>query len=170
VKLPTAPLAAGIIACVFMLCAGMAAGSGHGYRESGAAEGSGRTAAVVSGRPALLIASRIFQERSVPESQQGKAEAKKTAATGDAAKGQAVFEGTCSFCHIPDSDETLIGPGLKGLFHWPPHQLSDGTERPEETEESVRHQIVEGGGAMQPAGADLSEEDLANLIAYLKTL
>ena len=102
------------------------------------------------------------------ESQQ--AETSQTAAAGDAANGKVVFEATCQFCHIPDSNEPLIGPGLKDLFNWPPHQLSDGTERPKMTEEVVRKQIMEGGGAMQPAGDDLSEADLGDLIAFLKTL
>jgi cytochrome c5 len=92
------------------------------------------------------------------------------AAAADPAKGKAIFESTCSFCHVADSNEAVLGPGLKDLFNWPPHQLSDGTEHTSHTEEIIRKQILEGGGAMQPAGADLSEDDLANLIAYLKTL
>jgi mono/diheme cytochrome c family protein len=64
----------------------------------------------------------------------------------------------------------LVGPGLKGLFKWPPHKLSDGTEHTEHTVEIIRNQITQGGGAMAPMGDMLSAEDLDNLIAYLQTL
>ena len=108
------------------------------------------------------------------ESKDGSAEKKensgKEAAAGDAAKGKEVFGENCAICHDPESNDTLVGPGLKGLFQWPPHKLSDGTPRDKETEESVRKQVVEGGGAMQPVGAAFSDEQLSNLIAYLKTL
>ena len=130
---------------------------------------------------AFIIICALFVPKGGHGSQQGggaaqkpdeskEAETEKTAAAGDPANGKAVFEATCQVCHNPDSNEPLIGPGLKGLFNWPPHQLSDGTERPKMTEEVVRKQIMEGGGAMQPAGDNLSEDDLADLIAFLKTL
>jgi cytochrome c len=122
----------------------------------------------------LLLPGRAFsapQEKESGAAQKSgdqKEEPKKQA--GDAAKGKVVFGENCALCHDPESNDALVGPGLKGLFSWPPHQLSDGTKRDKETEESVRKQITEGGGAMQAVGADFSEEQLSNLIAYLKTL
>lgn len=89
---------------------------------------------------------------------------------GDAAKGKEVFDANCAICHNADSDEALVGPGLKNLFKWPPHKLSDGTEHKEHTVEIIRNQIVNGGGAMAPMGASVSGEDLENLLAYLQTL
>ena len=123
----------------------------------------------------LLVPGRAFsasqenQSGAAQKSGDKKEEPKKQAA-GDAAKGKEVFGENCALCHDPESNDALVGPGLKGLFSWPPHKLSDGTERDKETEESVRKQITEGGGAMQAVGADFSEEQLSNLIAYLKTL
>ena len=85
------------------------------------------------------------------------------------AAGKAVFEDKCSTCHSADTDEMLVGPGLKNLFKWPPHKMSDGTEHKEHTVEIIRQQITEGGGNMPPV-AGVAGEDLDHLIAYLQTL
>ena len=58
---------------------------------------------------------------------------------GDAAKGKAVFE-QCGVCHIPDSDEKKMGPGLKGLFK--KDKMTNG-KKP--TDATVRARIDEGG-------------------------
>jgi cytochrome c2 len=84
---------------------------------------------------------------------------------GDAAKGKEVFD-QCSVCHNADSTDTKIGPGLKGLFKKP--KLST-TGKPV-TDANVKEKIEEGGNGM-PAYKDiLSDEEKANVIAYLKTL
>ena len=88
---------------------------------------------------------------------------------GDAAKGKEVFEANCAICHeITDQDK--VGPGLKGVSKKGPHKLSDGTERKDGSPEVLRKQIVEGGGAMPPVGAALSEKEVDDVIAYLLTL
>ena len=89
---------------------------------------------------------------------------------GVAAKGRQVFEANCQLCHSADSEEVIVGPGLQGLFHWPSHALSDGTEHKEHTVEIIRRQIVDGGGSMAPVGATLSNQEMVDLIAYLQTL
>ena len=114
----------------------------------------------------FLLAGAAAQENQAPP-KDGAAPAE---AKGDAAKGKAVFEEKCSLCHSADTDEMLVGPGLKNLFHWPPHKMSDGTEHQEHTVEIIRKQMVEGGGAMPPMGESLSSEDVENLLAYLQTL
>jgi cytochrome c len=86
------------------------------------------------------------------------------AAEPDAAKGKEVFE-QCSVCHNADSEEKKMGPGLKGLFTH--DKLKNGKKV---TEANVKAVINAGGNGM-PAYADmLSDEEKANLIAYLKTL
>src|SRR3954463_15536196 len=86
------------------------------------------------------------------------------AGKGDAAKGKEVFE-QCSVCHNADSTEKKMGPGLKGLFK--KDKLTNG-KKP--TDANVLAKIDEGGNGM-PAYKDmLSDEEKANLIAYLKTL
>jgi len=101
---------------------------------------------------------------SVPEA------ASRPMADGDAAKGKVVFEANCGLCHNAESDEAAVGPGLKGLFKWPAHKLSDGTEHKEHTVDIIKNQVVNGGGGMAPMGEQVKDEDLANLLAYLQTL
>lgn len=98
------------------------------------------------------------------------AEEKLLVSQGDPAKGKEVFAGKCSVCHNSETRETKIGPGLKDLFHWPSHLLSDGTEHKEHDVETIRKQIVEGGGQMDAVGASFSDQEIADLIAYLQTL
>ena len=98
----------------------------------------------------------------------------KTAAagTGDASKGEEVFQQNCEFCHDANSNEMRVGPGMKGVLKELPesHTMSDGTEHTEHTVAMVRKQIEEGGGGMMPMKDILSQEEIDNLIAYLQTL
>src|SRR5258708_4603606 len=83
---------------------------------------------------------------------------------GDAAKGKDVFD-QCSVCHNADSTEKKMGPGLKGLFK--KAKLNNGKPV---TEANVKALINAGGNGM-PAYADmLSDEERADVNAYLKTL
>ena len=83
---------------------------------------------------------------------------------GDAAKGKEVFE-QCGVCHNTDTDEKKIGPALKGLFKR--DKLKNGKAV---NDDNVKAVINSGGNGM-PSYADmLSEEEKANVIAYLKTL
>jgi cytochrome c len=83
---------------------------------------------------------------------------------GDAAKGKEVFD-QCSVCHNSDSTEVKMGPGLKGLFKRA--KLNSGKPV---SEANVLNQINEGGNGM-PAYKDiLSDDEKANVLAFLKTL
>jgi cytochrome c len=83
---------------------------------------------------------------------------------GDAAKGKEVFD-QCSVCHNADSTEKKIGPGLKGLFKR--DKLASGKPV---TDANVLSQINDGGNGM-PAYKDiLSDQEKADVLAYLKTL
>jgi cytochrome c2 len=88
----------------------------------------------------------------------------------DAAQGKQIFANKCAVCHDADTRDTQVGPGLKDLFHWAAHSLSDGTVHQQHTVEIIRKQIVEGGGLMEPVGASFSDQEIADLIAYLRTL
>ena len=86
------------------------------------------------------------------------------AAPADAEKGKEVFE-QCSVCHNADSEEKKMGPGLKGLYK--KDKLVNGKKPSDAT---IKDIINKGGNGM-PAYADmLSDEEKANLLAYLKTL
>jgi cytochrome c2 len=83
---------------------------------------------------------------------------------GNAAKGKEVFD-QCSVCHNADSAEKKIGPGLKGLFKH--DKLVNGKPV---NDANVRAKIDEGGNGM-PAYKDiLSDQEKADVIAYLRTL
>jgi cytochrome c len=83
---------------------------------------------------------------------------------GDAAKGKEVFD-QCSVCHNSDSTEVKMGPGLKGLFKRA--KLNSGKPV---SDANVLNQINEGGNGM-PAYKDiLSDEEKANVLAFLKSL
>ena len=83
---------------------------------------------------------------------------------GDAAKGKEVFE-QCGVCHNIDSPDKKVGPSLQGLYKKP--NLKNGKPV---TDANVKA-IVNAGGNGMPAYADmLSDEERADLIAYLKTI
>ncbi len=109
------------------------------------------------------------------ESSNQDSEAKKTtaaASTVDAAKGEAIFQQNCEFCHDAKSNEARVGPGLKGVLKKLPesHTTSEGTEHKEHTVAMIRKQIEEGGGGMMAMQDVLSKEEIDNIIAYLQTL
>lgn len=92
-------------------------------------------------------------------------EEKKTkAVAGDAEKGKETFE-QCGACHNTDTDEKKMGPSLKGLYK--KAKLTNG-KKP--TDATVKEVINKGGNGMPPYEELLSDEEKANVIAYLKTL
>ncbi|MGC1381392.1 MAG: cytochrome c oxidase subunit II [Candidatus Baltobacteraceae bacterium] len=90
---------------------------------------------------------------------------------GDAASGQRLFAQKCSACHkLAPFDQTLVGPGLKGVLHDPAHpNLVNGKPA---TPENVAA-ILQGGytgsmGTMPNASANgLTDKDIADLVAFL---
>ena len=122
-------------------------------------------------RPETKIWMRMIRQESNKEKGGDASSAdKKEEARGNASKGKEVFAANCQVCHIADSEEANVGPGLKGLFKKPPHKMADGTEHTRHTVPLIRDQIVQGSSAMPPAGASLSSVELDDLIAYLQTL
>ena len=85
-------------------------------------------------------------------------------AAGDATKGKETFE-QCQACHNIENDEKKMGPSLKGLFNH--DKLKNGKKV---TDANVKDIINKGGNGM-PAYSDLlSDEEKANVIAYLHTV
>jgi len=85
--------------------------------------------------------------------------------TPQEAAGQQVFVGRCSSCHLADSDEGLYGPGLQGLFR-KPYLPSGGAAN----DTRVTSVILRGRGMMPALGNTLTDQQLADLMAYLHTL
>ncbi|MFW6115218.1 MAG: c-type cytochrome [Thermodesulfobacteriota bacterium] len=72
----------------------------------------------------------------------------------------------CSNCHHADSGETKIGPGLKGLFKRDKLPVSERKA----TEENVRKQLEVPYRNMPSFAGRLTEEQVDQLIDYLRTL
>jgi cytochrome c len=90
-----------------------------------------------------------------------------TGPKGDAAKGKETFNQQCGLCHDATSTEMKMAPGLKGLFKRP--KLS--TNGKPANDANVLDKIMTGGNGMPPfKDMGLSAGDVANLLAYLKTL
>ncbi len=94
----------------------------------------------------------------------GSAAAVWPAAKGDAEKGKEIFQ-PCGVCHLPDSEDKKMGPGLKGLFKR--EKMANGKKL---TESNVRTQIDDGGKGMPSYKDMLTDGEKDDLIAYLKTL
>lgn len=80
-------------------------------------------------------------------------------------QGQAIFQSNCAACHNSNSDEKLVGPGLRGLLHKP--HLPSGAPA---TDAQVRRTILHGKNVMPPFAGVLNDQQLNDLLAYLHTI
>jgi cytochrome c2 len=88
------------------------------------------------------------------------------AADADPEKGNEVFDEQCAQCHHAYKDEKKAGPSLKWLFS---RDKLESNGKPV-SEGSVLEMVERGGRGMPAFKGTLSDEDKADLIAYLKTL
>ena len=88
---------------------------------------------------------------------------------GDVARGEQVFNARCWNCHEKDTDGYALAPGLKNYFSRTPHAAKDGLEHTH-SDEFVREFIRNGSMNMPPQKDHLSAQELADVMAYLKTL
>ena len=72
----------------------------------------------------------------------------------------------CAHCHFTDSNETKVGPGLAGLFQLDKLPMSGR----EVTEENVRKQLVNPYENMPSFADRLTEQQIDQIISYLKSL
>ena len=85
---------------------------------------------------------------------------------GDPDKGNEIFDEQCASCHHAYSTDRKVGPGLSGLFA---KAKLESNGKPANQENVI--EVIEKGGKGMPAfKGTLSEQDRADLIAYLKTL
>jgi mono/diheme cytochrome c family protein len=85
---------------------------------------------------------------------------------GNAEKGNEIFDEQCSSCHNAYSSDRKTGPGLKLLFAKPKLE-SNGKPV---NDANVLDKIDKGGNGMPAFKDALSQDDRADLLAYLKTL
>jgi cytochrome c2 len=97
-----------------------------------------------------------------------KGAANKAAASksGSATKGKDVFDQKCAMCHNADSDQKKIGPGLKGLFKRGTFTVNNSKV----TEQNLKTWIENGDSMMPPFKEALEEQQIRDVIAYVKTL
>jgi cytochrome c len=91
---------------------------------------------------------------------------KAAAAKGSATKGKEVFDQKCGICHLADSDAKKIGPGLKGISKRGTFTVNNNKF----TEESLKTWIENGDALMPPFKDVLDEQQIKDVIAYVKTL
>jgi len=85
--------------------------------------------------------------------------------SADAQRGQALFDSKCTFCHYADRTDSRMGPGLKGLLKGEKLPYSGRPANLENIRQQLRNPI-----STMPSFASLSEQEIANLLAYLETL
>jgi len=79
--------------------------------------------------------------------------------------GGNLFEQNCSFCHLTDSTDTRVGPGLKGLFKTEKMPVSGWPM----SVEHLKRQLQTPYEQMPPF-PQLSSEEIESLTDYLKSL
>jgi cytochrome c2 len=84
---------------------------------------------------------------------------------GSAEKGAALFKSKCISCHYADKEESKHGPGLKNILK---KEKLPFSKRPSSIE-NIKNQLKTPFLAM-PSFVFLSQQEIADLIAYLKTL
>ncbi|MBN1223536.1 MAG: cytochrome c [Candidatus Aminicenantes bacterium] len=100
-----------------------------------------------------------------PDASAGQIQVYQTEISGRIDFGRRIFENKCATCHRADSEEKTIGPGFKGLLKKAtlPH-----SGRPA-TVDNILKQLKRPVLTM-PAFTNLTEQKLADLIAYLHML
>ncbi len=83
--------------------------------------------------------------------------------TAQEASGAAVYKNYCARCHYPNNTYDLHGPGLQALYKQ--KYMPSGAPA---NDERITTIILHGRG-MMPA-TQITDEQLADLLAYLKTL
>jgi mono/diheme cytochrome c family protein len=81
-------------------------------------------------------------------------------AAGKADAGAASFKRYCAGCHSVDPEHKLMGPSLCSEMRGPHRKAT----------KDVGVIIVQGGGHMPRLRSLLSEQELADLVAYIRTL
>lgn len=118
---------------------------------------------LVLGMAALAVAVIACAQDSGAKGAANKAAASKS---GSATKGKDVFDQKCAMCHNADSDQKKIGPGLKGLFKRGTFTVNNSKV----TEQNLKTWIENGDSMMPPFKEALEEQQIRDVIAYVKTL
>jgi mono/diheme cytochrome c family protein len=100
---------------------------------------------------------------------QSKTTKKASAAKADpeaAKRGKDLFQQKCSTCHYDTSDAKKIGPGLKGLNKRGTFTVNNNKV----TDENLKTWIENGDSLMPPFKDVIDDNQIKDVIAYVKTL
>lgn len=84
---------------------------------------------------------------------------------GNVARGRMVYQRHCAICHHATSTTKKIGRGLKGIYK--AGEFADGKPV---TDQSMRLWIEDGGKDMPQFKNTLRPAQIADLIAYIRTI
>ena len=83
-----------------------------------------------------------------------------------ATRGKELFQQKCSTCHYDTSDAKKIGPGLKGLGKRGTFSVNNNKV----TDETLKTWIENGDSLMPPFKDVIDDNQIKDVIAYVKTL
>ena len=89
-----------------------------------------------------------------------------SSAIGDPTKGKIIYETNCVICH----GERGKGDGLLGATLRPPPTDLTGPEARAKSDKDLRTVIHEGRGVMPAWKFRLKEQDIQNVLAYIRSL
>jgi mono/diheme cytochrome c family protein len=108
----------------------------------------------------LAVGMGLAQTKTTKKAPAGK--------TDDAAvaRGKDLFQQKCSTCHYDTSDAKKIGPGLKGLNKRGTFTVNNNKV----TDENLKTWIENGDSLMPPFKDVIDDNQIKDVIAYVKTL
>ncbi|MBI1750053.1 MAG: c-type cytochrome [Acidobacteria bacterium] len=126
-----------------------------------------RPAILMTAALGCMIAGLVFAQSGENTSPAKPAEKKETSKTpkGNALRGRQLFEDQCAICHFTASSVKKIGPGLKAIYRT--GKFASGKK----VDDTSMRAWIENGGADMPAFKEsLTAQQIADLIAFLRTL
>jgi mono/diheme cytochrome c family protein len=111
----------------------------------------------------LLVAGAAFAQTSTKSTKKTAAAKSDPAAV---ARGKDLFQQKCSTCHFDTSDAKKIGPGLKGLNKRGTFSVNNNKV----TEENLKTWIENGDSLMPPFKDVIDDNQIKDIIVYVRTL
>ena len=109
--------------------------------------------------PAAYLGAQSKSNKAAEKKPNGKESA------ASVAKGKTAYQDYCAVCHYSANTSKKIGPGLKEIYKR--GKYADGKKV---DDASMKEWIVKGGTDMPAFEGQLSDAQIRDLVAYLKTL